>query len=180
MIKEDDLEDFDLEKMLSEIEKTPRIVRIWWGIETFFQDHFTLRAIKNNIKWFIQRRKRGFDDKELWSLDDSFYKWFYPRLKAFSEKELMGYPSKYGSADHWKKILKMRVTQLEQIMKCMYCEWVFEDGLKYLSEDELKKIKEDYGNNKQEYDRTVSLKGFDKMYEEFMQWFAEDCGNLWD
>lgn len=180
MIKEDDLEEFDLEKMLSEIEETPRIIKIWWRIESFIKDYFSPKSIKNNFKWLYQRIKRGFDDTELWNLDDSFYKWFYPRLKAFSEKELMGYPEEYGSVENWKNILKKRVYQLEQIIFYEFVNSDFKDGAKYLSEEELETIKEESFSNENDYNRRVSIKGYDKMYKEFMEWFAKDCGNLWD
>lgn len=38
-----------------------------------------------HFKWWWQRRTRGFDDRELWSLDFTIAKFIYPRMKAFSE-----------------------------------------------------------------------------------------------
>ena len=37
------------------------------------------------FKYFIQRQIRGFDDRELWSLDTTLAKWLYPRFKALRE-----------------------------------------------------------------------------------------------
>ena len=77
------------------------------------------------MKWFKhlrQRWTRGFDDTELWSLDETIAEFALPRLKAFREREKMGYPfdirSKLGYPDehtdaaadecctkHWQWIL---------------------------------------------------------------------------
>ena len=38
-----------------------------------------------HLRWFWQRRIRGFDDRELWSLDISLAEYIVPRLKAFRD-----------------------------------------------------------------------------------------------
>jgi len=52
---------------------------------------------RRQITFFIQRRKRGFDDSELWSLDDTIIRFTLPRLKAFRNLHNgsgpMGYPA---------------------------------------------------------------------------------------
>ena len=47
-----------------------------------------LPALKNHIKWFFQRRKRGFDDRETYSLDMITAQFLVPRLKALKQKRL--------------------------------------------------------------------------------------------
>jgi len=42
------------------------------------------------IRWWVQRRRRGFDDRELWSLDSTITDFVYPRLKAFNGWEKTG------------------------------------------------------------------------------------------
>ncbi len=42
-----------------------------------------LLTIKNSIKWWYQRRTRGFDDRELWSLDYPIARFILPRLVSF-------------------------------------------------------------------------------------------------
>lgn len=56
----------------------------------------------NRVKWFIQRRKRGFDDRELWSLDNSLCEWLAPRVKALRLSEKGGYPFAIMSKKHQK------------------------------------------------------------------------------
>jgi hypothetical protein len=36
-------------------------------------------------QWALQRRTRGFDDRELWSLDITLARWLLPRLTALVE-----------------------------------------------------------------------------------------------
>lgn len=49
-------------------------------------------SLRERIKYAIQRHKRGFDDTELWNLDETLSKFIYPRLKVFIENEPHGYP----------------------------------------------------------------------------------------
>lgn len=42
-----------------------------------------LRTIKRNIKYWIQRRTRGWSDDECWNLDWEFIKWVNVRLKQY-------------------------------------------------------------------------------------------------
>ena len=36
-----------------------------------------------SLKWWLQKKRRGWSDLELWNLDDTVSKWIVPRLKAF-------------------------------------------------------------------------------------------------
>lgn len=40
---------------------------------------------KRMKRWKKQRKKYGFDSREMWNLDVSFYCWLYERLKYFLE-----------------------------------------------------------------------------------------------
>ena len=57
------------------------LYRVWYRSLDYLQDIFRGRR----LKWFIQRRRRGFDDRELWSLDHTIARYVYPRLKAFNK-----------------------------------------------------------------------------------------------
>ncbi len=45
-----------------------------------------LRTIKQNIKYWVQRRTRGWSDDETWNLDYEFIKWVNSRFKKYKEK----------------------------------------------------------------------------------------------
>lgn len=40
---------------------------------------------KRHLRWWWQRRTRGFDERILWNLDTELYRWLAPRLRAFYE-----------------------------------------------------------------------------------------------
>ena len=162
----------DLDVLFNYIEKSPWYKKVWWNICDIYYNHLTPRCIYNTFKWLYQRCRRGFDDKELWSLDNYFYKWFYPRLKAFSEKDLMSYPESYGSLENWKNEIKKRVHQLELIQNYHYNDWEFDEAEKYLTKDEIK----DLGNNSP----IVPIRGYYKMNKDFLNWFSQNINNLWD
>lgn len=44
------------------------------------------------IRFFWQRRTRGFDETELWNLDSTILKFILPRLQAFRESSRFGWP----------------------------------------------------------------------------------------
>lgn len=62
-----------------------------------------LKTIKRKIKFFFQRRLRGFDDEETWSLDQDLAKHIVPRLKRFREVN-NGHPPDL-SWEEWCEIL---------------------------------------------------------------------------
>lgn len=43
------------------------------------------RRLKISLKHWWQRRTRGWDDSDLWSLDYTLAKWIIPRLERFKE-----------------------------------------------------------------------------------------------
>ncbi len=49
-----------------------------------------MKTILRHVKWFFQRRTRGFDDRELWDLGSHLVKYIYPRLVAFKNMERTG------------------------------------------------------------------------------------------
>lgn len=57
----------------------------------FFQDlkedvrRFTYSKITRPVKYFYQRRTRGWDDSDIWSLDYTFAEWIVPRLKKLRD-----------------------------------------------------------------------------------------------
>lgn len=70
-------------------------------------------TIKRDIKYWIQRRTRGWSDDETWNLDYEFIKWVNTRFKKY--KELA---SKIVNLEFYKfKYKRKEYTQLELIDK---------------------------------------------------------------
>jgi hypothetical protein len=72
----------------------------------------------NKTLWAKQRKKRGFDNRELWNLDQTIIKFVLPRLKAF-RKYNHGYPNELGNMDAWRTELKKMIKAFK-IMKNQY------------------------------------------------------------
>lgn len=72
------------------------IYRIWYKIT----------LIPQNIKFFFQRRIRGFDDRVNWDLGVEMLKWLAPRLERWIKKGIEpGQPINL-TQEEWKGILK--------------------------------------------------------------------------
>ncbi len=67
---------------------------------------------KRRYKWYRQRKKWGFDDRDTWSLDLSIAKFALPRLKRFKEVTI-GYPGCLKSMKEWHEILDKIIYAME-------------------------------------------------------------------
>lgn len=66
-------------------------------LRNLFWEHPVLWNIAHPHSWQVRRRihwfrQRGFDDTELWSLDNSLSEYIAPRLRAFREMPPMSFP----------------------------------------------------------------------------------------
>lgn len=66
---------------------------------------------KRSIKFWWQRRTRGWDDSETWSLDASLAKLIIPRLKRFREVTI-AYPHELTFKE-WQSILDKMIDSFE-------------------------------------------------------------------
>lgn len=44
---------------------------------------------KRQPQWAKERAEYGFDEREIWNLDFSFYCWLYERLKMYTERAIV-------------------------------------------------------------------------------------------
>ncbi len=91
---------------------------------------------KRQEQWAKEREIYGFDERETWSLDYSFYLWLYERLKMYLEK---------GSSDDLRtyRIGKEKLSQQECIDRMIEgCIIRIKDDRYYggLTKDEMKKV----------------------------------------
>ena len=131
-----------------------------------------LHNAKYNIKWFLQRKSRGFDDREIWNIDETFYKWLLPRLKIFSEKTVC-YPDNYKCMSSWQKELVNRITQLELIVTYHYEEHNFPDFERYLTKKEIEEYRKKMDENQ------IKYVAFHKCMKNFNNWFNNNINYLW-
>ena len=70
-----------------------------------------LRIDARHPEWFMQRRKRGFDDRDTWSLDHTLACYILPRLKRFKDAQ-GGYPGNLGE-QRWDAYLDDMIAAFE-------------------------------------------------------------------
>ena len=63
-----------------------------------------------------QKERRGFDDTEIWNLDNTIAFFILPRLKRF-RKKTHSYPTNFKSLKKWKKTLKKIIIAFELLLK---------------------------------------------------------------
>lgn len=82
-----------------------------WLTDNFLIDRYfsTVRAVKH----FYQRRTRGWDDSDLWSLDCTIAKFTLPRLRRF-RATLHGHPGEI-TFEEWEAILDKIIWSMEYI-----------------------------------------------------------------
>ncbi len=74
---------------------------IWWNIELLWEKP---RYWFKEVKWFIQRGKRGYADCDAWNLDSYLEGWLPEALDKI-RKDGMSYPMGMKPKE-WNKILK--------------------------------------------------------------------------
>ena len=185
--KDLEISELDPDEWMEALEQESKTLK--WKISSFFYRFYeTCISPKNwadRIKYFFQRRIRGFDDREIWNLDNSFYRWLYPRLKRFTYSKRFGYPEKYGSFEQWRAELVKRTDQLKLIVDYEYDDDLFPVSEKFLTEEEKKEIEQRVKENKtKNKDRLFSIlyntTGYEKCKKDFTLWFCENVDMLWD
>lgn len=78
-----------------------------------------MRYIFYKLKYFFQRRFRGWDDRVVYNLDYETFVFLAPRLKRFAELTVT-YPAKFKSLDEWKKELNDIVKDMEYTIDNWY------------------------------------------------------------
>ena len=70
--------------------------------------------IIKQIKYFCQRRIRGFSDDQLWCLDCTIIRFILPRLKRFRDLgPPNSFPQECSSPEEWEEILGKMIIALE-------------------------------------------------------------------
>jgi hypothetical protein len=108
------------------------------------------------MKHWWQRRTRGFDDSELWSLDSTIASFIAPRLRAYADSKRFGYPCG-AYPEKWTEAKKIgRWEEEVEIMARAFEILRDEDVFMSFDEDDLKTV------------------------EKGLKLFAKRFHNLWD
>jgi hypothetical protein len=87
---------------------------------------------KREKKYSKQRKKRGFDDSETWSLTDTICHFTIPRLKRFKQVN-NGYPA-YLTEESWNEVLDKIILAFELTSR--------DEGARDWNEEEHKQLEE--------------------------------------
>lgn len=68
----------------------------------------------SEIKYFLQRVFRGWDDRETWDLEFEFLCWIYPRLKRFKQISI-AYPINFTEKE-WDNFLEQLLQRIEKVI----------------------------------------------------------------
>lgn len=78
-----------------------------------------MRLIKeytDQIKWYFQKKFRGYADIEVWGLDIAIAKFVLPRLRALRRLPPMGHPIEL-TYEEWLEILDKMIYAMEFIVR---------------------------------------------------------------
>ena len=163
------------------------LYRVWYRSIDYLQDIFRGRR----LKWFIQRRRRGFDDRELWSLDYTIARYVYPRLKVFNKLSKVSIAScffadeekvEHDDAD-WAVAKKNQKDAYDKIVQAFF--YILDDGESLesglgevlMSDDKVafpNKDEEKWKLYRKEIDRRAEV------IEEGLELFGKYFRTLWD
>jgi hypothetical protein len=117
--------------------------------------------IKGYLRRFWQRRTKGWDESDVWSLDYTISKFALPRLKLLKEKT-HGYPCELNNMEEWYAILDKIIFSMDYIANER--EWKY-----YPSEEN--------GIEEGDYSK---LKEVEAKVQEGLDLFGKYYRNLWD
>lgn len=67
------------------------------------------------LKYIIQKLFRGWSDEETWDMEDSFLKWFLPRIKRY-RKISIAYPAGY-TEEQWNHLIEYLIYETEDVLE---------------------------------------------------------------
>ena len=127
--------------------------KVWWPIKRFIT---RITDIPTNIKYFIQRGKRGWSDDKCWSVDYYLIEITLPMLKRL-RANLHGYPTTMTKVE-WDNALDSMIAGFESAKRIVDLDY---DNIP------SDKFREAYDKDKVIFDKGMKL-------------FSENFLSLWD
>lgn len=153
-----------IDEMMEDIDAYRKTWRGRWGIFYYNQVKGFFRAPKTfyyYVKYFIQRGRRGYSDRDLWSYSNYFAKVTAGALETYANyKHGVGYPY-YEQHDD------------------------VDDAYKAMQDDYREKaaLFREYAKNDRAYDKEYKDRFgglLDEEWDELMKWFVDRLPSLWD
>lgn len=144
---------------------------------------YKIKRLSKEIKWKIQRARRGFSDYDTWSIDIWFINTMKPMLEYFKDN-LHGVPIYFdGDEEKWVGVLKRMIFLLDEMDrdKCSFKNRYKKEYEEYLTHWSIEKTEEEQkllrlflGEEENKY-RYMEL-----CKEEFFNLFSKFFYDLWD
>lgn len=141
-----------------------RYIYCWWYPVRRFIIHW-VTCWHKELKWFIQRRVRGYDDSDMWDLYSYLGNHIVKCLKQFIKGGGCSYPSRMKGIDEWHKEIQDMI-----------------DGFDFLANhDDDKHDPWELGMSIEEFKKYTEFR--DKQFKEATEKahkFIDSFGDLWD
>ena len=144
----------------------------------FYRIIDSLKYLPQEIKWFWQRGKRGYSDRDVWEIDNWFLNIIIPMLEQL-KKIKHGYPVNL-TPEQWDNILDRMIFCFKEANDST-CSMINEYEEKFILETfgnpskDNKELKQNFikrANEIEEYQLKMEKEGF--------QLFSKYFHNLWD
>lgn len=136
------------------------------------------KCLPREIKWFWQRGKRGYSDRDVWNMDDWFLDTIIPMLKKLKTIK-HGYPANL-TPEEWDKILDRMIFCFKEANDST-CSMINEYEEKFILETFGNPLKDNKELRENYIRRTTEIEKYQlKMEEEGFQLFSKYFHNLWD
>lgn len=89
-----------------------------------------IKDIPREVKWFIQRGKRGWSERDVWSVD-SYLNKVIPEMLVELAKTTHGVPSKYMKHEKWCNLLRGQAS-MYYLLQVQVDNWDFKNARKTL------------------------------------------------
>ena len=86
-----------------------------------------MRIDFRKIKWFLQKCKRGYSDRDLWNLDNWILDMLEKVINDFKIQNNHSYPSTFDSMEDWTNELEYVHSLLKQINEANEKGWSWEN-----------------------------------------------------
>ena len=151
-----------IDEFFSEIEEEHNLWYNKYFLNHILRIYYRIEGFPKKFKWFIQRRKRGFDDLEVWNLKSYLKIFLAKRIEVWLKRGVNSYVDGI-SYTKWVNILK-------EIL------WWARDSVK--EEHKLWERKKSKEISEKEYNK--QLKKWYKRVERATGYLGEYAEDLWD
>lgn len=148
------------------------------------------RQIYLNVKWWIQRRVRGYSDPNVWNANNYLGEVIYKHLIRFKGLNRMGWPGEPLTPEQWEEIIDKMIWSFKHASMDFESKEYLDAIDKAFEKSNIKNGTlvgpDGHFRSMELFDESLEERAFEiykedaKRYEEGMKLFAEYFTSLWD